>query len=454
MGVKMKILKRNEEYLGIWYLPEQSDKQLTGTLSISEEGIVKLFVPYGFSGIANYEKINIINGILSTGKQVTLVDCVCTNSNMSIPGFQTCNYIPSYTIIGNAYKDTDKIMFKSMKTKYDYFNLWLNMSPYTINTIFEETRLTAVDMHYKLPDIITTAYGLDRMEFQHEMNYEYDGYSNFDIKQKEGVKFIFNESRDYSEGLQILGEFSNFLTLCIGAKVQYNNIIAEDISNNEVEIIVHMQKWENKNKLREHDICIKYTFIRESLDKCIEEWVNKKELLQPIIGYFVEAHDREFHIPMSFLKVIQALEAFSRRMRSNQELSVEDFEKMVERIIYQIEDEEDKKLITSILSNEPRLRKRMTDLFMEVNDIFKISGTKRKSLIAHIVDTRNYYTHFDDVLEDRILNSSEIYYTTQLLKIVLRVILLKELGIDQELINYRISNDQEWLFLKRKMGWM
>lgn len=101
--------------------------------------------------------------------------------------------------------------------------------------------------------------------------------------------------------------------------------------------------------------------------------------------------------------------------------------------------EEDQKWIRSILkrngANEPSNISRFTDLFSKVSDVLGISSKSSiKSLAFHIVATRNYYTHFnEDIIKD-IFDDEKLYYTVILMKETLRIVLLRELGIQEDTI--------------------
>lgn len=302
-----------------------------------------------------------------------------------------------------------------------------------------------------MPEVIKSDIGNLGIEFTYRVSATGDQYSKFELKQTEFVRFLFKENTHYRAAIDEVYDFSSFLTLCIGKKVDNKNFYAKDIDGNDIILLFRLQK-ENSQKIREHDIFIKFSYIEETFETCLQAWNAKKALLEPIIIYFVEAHEKGFHVPLSFLKVVQAIEAFSRRMRNNKIWTEEEFKEKVDRIVAQLQDEEDKKLISGILSNEPRLRQRLTDLFAEVNGIFEISSKKRKSYTNKIVDTRNYFTHFDEALKPNVLDVDMMYYLTGYLKLVLRVLLLRELGIDNDLIKCRMIDSQELLNIKEGLG--
>jgi hypothetical protein len=440
--------KIEKENLGIWFLPSNPTERLSGTLIIDDDNGCELKMAHNFGGFSGIgiDNLPVIHGILSNGKKVTLIDSTKTNQQWAFPGFPVTILSCRLAVIGGFYQDEKDIIISEMKATYEHLNFWLNKNPFEIIS-----RQNEIYMNYKMPEVIKSEIGNLGIEFTYRVSATGDQYSKFELTQTEFVRFLFKENTHYRAAIDEVYDFSSFLTLCIGKKVDNKNFYAKDIDGNDIILLFKLQ-MENSQKIREHDIFIKFSYIEETFETCLQAWNAKKALLEPIIIYFVEAHERGFHVPLSFLKVVQAIEAFSRRMRNNKIWTEEEFNEKVDRIVAQLQDDEDKKLISGILSNEPRLRQRLTDLFAEVNDIFEISSKKRKSYTNKIVDTRNYFTHFDEALKPNVLDVDMMYYLTGYLKLVLRVLLLRELGMDNDLIKCRMIDSQELLNIKEGLG--
>lgn len=436
-----------KDAIGMWFLPEFPNESLSGTLDIDENGKCQLQVPHNFGSIqaiGSNETIPIIHGFMADGKKVTLLHCIPTNQQWGFPGFLVTNYTSSIAIIGEWYSSEKDIDVFEMTASYDYLNYWINNRPFEIVGNDEKKEIY---MTYRMPERITCNIGSEEIELTYKVNSKSDSYSNFEINQSEFVCFKFAKEVYYQSALIRIYDFANFLTLCVGKRVSPVLITSKNQEGQDIEFIFPRDKIDNE-MVKEQELYIKFTYIRDIFEDTMKKWQAKKELLKPIIDYFVEAHEKEFRIPISFLKVVQAIEAYSRRMRKNEMLPPEEFEKKVQSILERIDSGEDQKWVRSIISNEPRLRQRLTELFGETNYIFDISSKKRKSFINKIVDTRNYYTHFDNKLIDKILKPNEIFYVSGFIKMVLRVLLLQELGLNQQLIVSRMQNDQELIHIK------
>lgn len=441
----------------MWYLPSNPSERLTATLTIDDDNVCKLKMAHNFGGLSamGVDELPIIHGVLSNGKEVTLINSRKTNEQWGFPGFPVSIWSCSLAIIGGLYNEVSDILLSEIKATYEHLNFWLNKKPFKIDTFTttNDSLLTSAEiiMNYKMPDVIKIENSNFNIEFTYRVDSSGDQYSKFEIHQTELVKFLFKENVYYEEAINTVSNFSDFLTLCIGKSIGCKNFFAKDIHGKDITLLFKSQK-DISETVKEHEIIIKFSYIEDSFETCIQTWSAKKELLEPIIHYFVDAHEKGFYVPMSFLKVVQAVEAFSRRMRNNKIWSDEEFEATKERLTSQLQDDKDKEFITGILSNEPRLRQRLTKLFSEVNDVFEISSKKRSSYINKIVNTRNYFTHFDESLKDQIFDTKTMYFITKYLKLVLRVLLLRELGINNDLIKQRMSDNQELLHFKEGLG--
>lgn len=450
-GDRVEVEKKEREDIGIWFLPESPDDKLSGSLNIDDKGNCQLKLAENFGGIkgiGSNECVEAILGFLANGKKVTLLNCIQTNQQWGFPGFPVTVYTSTIAIIGEWYNSDEDIVVSEITASYNYLNYWINCKPFSV---VKDDEKKEIYMTYCMPKVVTCNVENEKIELTYGANCEGDSYSNFEIHQSEFVCFKFKEKVHYKNAFDRVNDFANFLTLCIGKRISALTVTTVNQEGQEVEFIYPRDTRDN-GVVKEHELYIKYTYVKDNFENIMKNWLSKKDMLNPIIDYFVDAHETEFRIPISFLKVVQAIEAYSRRMRKNEIMPPEIFEKKVQSILEKIESEDDKRLVKSILSNEPRLRQRLTELFDETNYVFNISSAKRKSYINKIVNTRNYYTHFDKSLEDKILNPTEMFYLSRLIRSVLRVLLLQELGLSQDLIKIRMQEDQGLVSIKEGLG--
>ena len=90
--------------------------------------------------------------------------------------------------------------------------------------------------------------------------------------------------------------------------------------------------------------------------------------------------------------------------------------------------------------NEISLRKRLKELINDLKDyeiINKIIDRKKDKFIGEVVDTRNYYTHYDDSSNFK-KDNEKLHILNFKLKILIELIILKELGFYEEFIDDKL----------------
>lgn len=92
--------------------------------------------------------------------------------------------------------------------------------------------------------------------------------------------------------------------------------------------------------------------------------------------------------------------------------------------------------------NEFSLRKRINDVLDSISDAaFQLlSSQGRSALCTRIVDARNFWTHHPLDAADAPLKGRDLATMNMRLKVLLHIVLLKEVGFDETLIVERIRN--------------
>lgn len=440
------------EYVGNWYLPNKKDKKVHGVLKISSKNRVSLEI-YGsltkLSSFQDIEDIDIINGFTTEGKKVTLINNSQEEFSVSIPGIVTNKYESQYVIIGHEYKSIEEIIVHSLTCNYTDLSKWINI--YGLSKRYENDKLIVEyekpeNLTYKLNDYIINM----KFEFKHMGNL----YDEMTITQNTRICFEELKDKNFVDILDRAFDFSRFLTLCIGEKILPYNIDCVDIKGRKIFVIINgLDKIENSNK-KTRDMLIPYNFIDTKFEECISEWNMKREKLEPVIDYIVDSYEKVFHIPMSFIKLVQAIEAFSRRMRNNCKISPVEHQNKIDYILGRIDNIEYKEWLEQKLkhSNEPTLQKRLKELFKELNFILKLNSSTRDSISNNIANTRNYYTHFDESKKDSIMNSGQVFYISKYILIMLRVLIMKELGLEEKDIKSQLDNSQDIKYIVNEIN--
>jgi hypothetical protein len=174
--------------------------------------------------------------------------------------------------------------------------------------------------------------------------------------------------------------------------------------------------------------------IRESIKPILKSWFRKENILEPVYElYYDILYNEKRYGKTEFLNLIFAIETLHRRTRNNEIVKSDDFEIIVDKIKSALSTKEQKLFLEKLkYINHLSLRSRLKNLFDEFSYLFEESGTNRKVFINSVVDTRNYYVHFDQRLKDKIITSHELNYYNLLLKMLLDTSILSDIGFSKE----------------------
>ncbi|WP_160691704.1 HEPN domain-containing protein [Clostridium sp. C2-6-12] len=442
-------MENTKEYIGFWYLPDNRENKIYGTLNIDEDNKLKLNLCGVFGELKeqfNYEKLKVINGFTKEGEKITLLNSNIADFKFKMPGIPSKNYMPQYMIIGEHFNSIDEIKINSVSSRYTDLSKWISIAPFERDVQDEEKEFV---LRYKLPEQRT--YKLNDKTVKISFNATMDGdlLKECTIYQNTLINFGELKEKTLDLTLDLINDFSEFLTLCIGEKISSYDIQAITEKGNKIKIIWNGMLLKEDSEKTLYSILVPYPFIQDKFQECLENWYKKNRQLKPIINYVVEAYEKVFYIPMSFMKIIQAFEAFSRRMRNNCKVDSKEHQNRIDYIINRIDNEDYKKWLEDKLrySNEPNLNSRIKDLFTELDFILNMTAKEKKSIANKITLTRNYFTHFDENNKDNAMSTNQIFFITNYLLLGLRVLIMMELGLEREFIKAQIDNVGELWFL-------
>jgi HEPN superfamily Apea-like protein len=134
----------------------------------------------------------------------------------------------------------------------------------------------------------------------------------------------------------------------------------------------------------------------------------------------------------AFLLLTHAIESYHRRTWPVLEATATKHRRRVRRIVWAVRSTRDRKLVAKALrffGVEPSLETRLRQVYASMPDeAQKLLGDKDRFCVK-VAQTRNYFTHFDKRLKQKALAGGELWRTVYKLKYLIRVLLLRELGL-------------------------
>ncbi|MFM2315567.1 MAG: hypothetical protein RLZZ04_4845 [Cyanobacteriota bacterium] len=471
-----------KKYEGYWWLPENPDEKVTGSLSINSinrrEGIELRIIgslqsPHSSS--SDRASPEIILGQAINGNLITLIDPIRTNSQSNSSNFSVdlsaCTYRAQVAIIGKRhFNSKEDVVFTSADIRFSLLDEWLCQSG------FSEEKKTNEQGHHtqfnlKYEYLETIEFNIDSIDLKFKTKYVLDRhhkylYLKYEISQKSFFKVEPGHPQNLDWYNNIFESLRRFITVLSGFPVSITDIITY---GNEY-FIDKCIKTENFNINHQlfnnfietfdkhpNDLLTRLDHIGIELPVILNNWFEKSEILEPAIILYVATLSIDLgYSEFRFLNYAQALEALHRRVFGGKYLTDEEYQPVCKIITNSIPKSVETSHRDSLkgrikYGHEFSQRKRIKLLLDEVwEDCLDEYIDNKDVFIDKVINTRNYLIHYDSVSERQAAKGAEIFYIAEQLKIILIAHILLQLGIPKEIVYRDIKRFASFEYLKLK----
>jgi hypothetical protein len=278
------------------------------------------------------------------------------------------------------------------------------------------------------------------------------------IVQQSWIKVRANEPRLFDDLWQMFVELTNLIVLAIGQPVRPLKLGATcDVVNSPdgkpypVELIDNRrQAVVSSHEVASYDMLFTFADIQQRFQDIVKAWFGRDEKIRSLYDlYFGTLRSGSMYVEHRFLNMFQALESFDRRSFTH---SPEKQKKHQERLtqILGCVAEVYKKWLKNKLehSHEPSAADRIRRLVKDLGADWVLG----ESDITLAGDIRNYYTHFDSKLEQRLPPMAErvraMYNLSIRLQLLCELLLLRAAGLMPDEMKRRM---QETRRLERRL---
>lgn len=436
---------------GSWFFPDKQDQAQSGTFFYSrEEGCyIEVIGEYEdfYTSITSSRLHEIILGLTVDGKEITLVGCLKRNHRTNINGVTVSRYDANYAFIGKHYNNKECINFNTIKASICDLEDWIGV--YGLNVLNINPSERKVNMEYQLPGNIIYQ-GTNEKSIFFEFNCNFTQYKNTSKAEIIQTSFIGINTVSPWPFIKILNQFfrlHKFISIAYYDSPHIKNVFLEDKNdenNNssqsqQIELL-YTDNYFNENYregMRLYKFLFTYDDIKINFPTIIKGWFELYDKSRWAINLMIELLlIRRSPLELKFTTAIQAVETFHRNVFGGQDLSEVEHEIRMKKIFENVPEQYKKWLKEKLnYSNELGLRKRLRDIY----DATPIEITERiiknpKHFINDIVTTRNYFTHYDNEMKDKIMHRNEIAKAVDKLKVLLLCSILKEIGLNKDQI--------------------
>lgn len=437
---------------GIWFIPENPDNHLSGTLTFDPQTGIELELVGTLVSSRAHDNIHepkVILGSTTDGKLVTLYRSFESSRSMSLPGMPTCKYVVMYVLVGAHFEREEDLAFDTVRGRLKNLETWTSKFGFDVVETDFKTKTTKVE--YTLPAPIEFKV---REHVKGKLNFRSSvpssKYTNSaTIEQMTEIIINHEKAVSLESLLDDFFHFQNFITLGTfeGSHALTIQLSNKDVQERLTETITEPVLVE---VLFQHSITVRparhkihweflfhYHDIADTFSTIVEGWYSNQTILRPVTDLLFDSFYKSGTFTENmFLNISQALETFHRRCRKNEVRPKADHEKMVQDIVGTT-NEEHKEWLKGRLhfSNEPTLHARLDELVQELsNKTLKKIIADKDTFVKDVKNSRNYYTHYDKSTERKAKKGAELFTLTERLKVVLVCAVLKQTGFSPDQI--------------------
>lgn len=421
---------------GFWFLPQNPNSHFHGQLTFGPSSFPRLaLIANKDTNLSDFPfnvEDYVIWGLGENGIAITLLGCNRLDASGNGFGFQTSIFNAQRIIIGDHINSEDELLFDSVEFSLENLEEWVNIQGFNVNVSSHDSYQISYerpkDLFFHINDQVT-----GNLCFRN--NTPFSRNPIIRLSQENYFELKFNGQLSLKDVIENVWRMRQFITLMMfeETKIKWINVIKD---NKKLKIFY---KQSSKEDIVESDrlYLISLRVLGQRFELAIKKWFEIVKDLDPVIAILHSniGKSQGFY-QNDFLNMVQAVEAFDRRqLQDTQQLQAAN-EPRLNRILQCIEDQNDKKWLSERLtfSYEPNLRTRLTKLCVLHKEILfmdSVSKNQLKPMIMHIVETRNYYTHFDPSLEKK-KKVSTVINQTFFLKMLLTYCILDQIGLDSE----------------------
>ena len=455
---------------GIWWLPDAPEARISGILNYDPNEGIFLELIGTFSNLISYDQnrsYDIVIGVSTNGKMVTLYNCMEIKRSLSIPGVESSRIRADLLLFGHHFEKIEDIKFDEIYIGYSLLDDWTNFKFYDIEyRKNEKDKMRSISIHSREPKSYETIYNEFKISLISDLSMKGDLKNELLFKGSPYFKIEGKENIYLTSIFRINHLLKGIISLGVGKPVHNlfihcrNNNIYEEYKGKKyyTSIILYykLKEYSEGIKIQTwNEMLFLFRDINDNFSRVINNWISKYDNLKPVYNlYLATINKGEIFSEDLFLNVIHAIEAYHAKVYDAKYLSDDEYEEVYGMLISSIPQEIPEDFRSRVKHslkylNEYSLRKRLKEILRSIGDIHKNYIDNDDEFINKIVNTRNYFTHYtDDLKEKAITDLVELYYETQRLRIVLEICIMKELGFTIENIKEIFKRTQKYEYLK------
>lgn len=450
------------EFDGVWWLPHNPDNKISGKFTFIPGNFPSLILNDVFSENDEEERYHdFILGYSSDGKQITLSKCSRRHLIQSIPGYSTSEYASGISYIGHHYEREEDMTFTRILLRVSQAEEWLGDGIFHFDTVERDDGIN----EHLLRTIIPNSREINLHDFNICIHYDFSYRSD---RTEPNIRSRAWFSIEPIEGIHItrfhpiIQHLCNFIHLGVGEPISLLSLEGRNYNidpNHKVIILYNKFDIESKDNFVINPLMtFTYRSISDSPEVYFQNWLNFIENNAPTHDLFFGTFDNPFLHPIQeFLNYAQAIESYHSRIYDNDVIPEDIFRAILNIITDKINDyfEENQNKYRNHLNSKTRywnrktLRNRIKEILEDENEILAQIVDDQDLFIRQVVNSRNFYTHYDPDLEGRAVPLNDLPLLSQSLKLFLLALILSQIGFNNDFIQAAIQRYSQFHRIER-----
>ena len=448
-------IKEEIKRSGDFWLPSSPEHQVSGTLSISDGGNIKLELTQpldpNIQALFSYspDNLNRILGHVEKDGPVMIDQCyrVSSETNMTHGRFMAPRVIwADRTLMGLPHEETASLRYNTFRFSVEGIDEWVGISGIEVDTRFEDSATTILynrpaDISFNLKDDmqLLITYAWTPPGFPSDKRAE--------VSQKTFFKLISEDPCEVEVFISIAQKITAFLCfvmneiVCLDSMSATSDNLRQDIGNGQTALVpvkIYCPSWpyaKNEPAIDERDMLFKYKDRQNRVESIINKWIENYEQIDPSLDlYFLTKAGTLPTLELQFLALTQALESFHRRTSDDKHMDEDKCKEIRKSMIEACPEEHRDWFRPKLLrANELTLKNRIEKLIEPFDCL--IDDERKPQLIKSIKDTRNYRTHLDSDLESKAAKGKYLKFLCLKMNALFRLQFLKLIGFNEQEID-------------------
>ncbi len=364
-------------------------------------------------------------------------------------------YSISQILVGAHFTKTEEIRFKRVIIGFSHLNEWVGVSgieiepPRDVNGEWKIKYRRPPDFHGPTvgDNTVSITFG-SRLPTRRAVQ------SEARVEQRAYFMVASTDRKQLNECWKLVRSVQDLLTIAVGSAVHIlsleGDIELETAESPPLRVKLYSaQPGFPKTIESIHPAFMTFTLstVKKYCDftNMMKQWLEKNEKLEPVRGlYSMTLWERSTYLENDFLNLVQAIESYHRRFATNYEMNPEAHEKRLEEILGTVKEDYRDWLRNELqFSNEPSLPKRLREIVGRYNETIKKTVADEGDFLDTIVLTRHYHTHYDERLKNKAASGQKLFKLTHILKLLLEMCLVEEMGFNREQIRLMFQRKAE-----------